>query len=216
MYSLLVGNLNYSSWSVRPWLAMKAARIPFAERVIPLYQPGSKDEILSHSPAGKVPILANGDVTVWDSLAIIEYLAEKEPAAGLWPEEPARRARARCVCAEMHSGFLALRREMPMNLRREPKAIDLSEEVRADIARIDRLWTGCRQEAGADGPFLFGGFCAADAIYAPVVGRFHIYDVAVSPAARAYMDAVMDHPAWRELMARASEEAWTVERFEIA
>ena len=216
MYSLLVGNLNYSSWSVRPWLAMKAAGIAFEDKVIPLYEPGSKDEILSHSPAGKVPILTDGAVTVWDSLAIIEYLAEKEPEVGLWPSAPARRARARSVCAEMHSGFLALRREMPMNLRRRPKAIDLSDEARADIARIDAIWNGCREQAGADGPFLFGAFCAADAMFAPVVGRFHIYDIAVSPGARAYMDAVMAHPAWRELMARAREESWTVERFEIA
>lgn len=216
MYSLLVGNLNYSSWSVRPWLAMKATGIAFEEKVIPLYEPGSKNEILAHSPAGKVPILKDGPVTVWDSLAIIEYLAEKEPEAGLWPREQALRARARSVAAEMHSGFLPLRREMPMNLRRAPKATELSEEARADIARIEAIWAGCRQQAGAAGPFLFGDFCAADAMYAPVVGRLRIYDVPVSPVSRSYMEAIMALPAWADLMARARNEDWTVERFEIA
>lgn len=216
MYSLLVGNLNYSSWSVRPWLAMKAAGIPFEEKVIALYEPGSKDEILTHSPAGKVPILVDGAVTVWDSLAIVEYLAEREPRAGLWPAEPARRAHARVISAEMHSGFLPLRREMPMNLRRAPKAIALSEETQADIARIETIWAGCREKADGGGPFLFGEFCAADAMFAPVVGRLQTYDVPVSKASRAYMDAVMDHAAWRELMARARNETWNIERFEIA
>jgi glutathione S-transferase len=195
---------------------MKATGITFEEKVIPLYEPGSKDEILTHSPAGKVPVLEDGGVTVWDSLAIIEYLAENEPEAGLWPKEPVRRAHARSVSAEMHSGFLALRREMPMNLRRAPKAIELSEDARADIARIDAIWGDCLQGASNPGPFLFGAFCAADAMFAPVVGRLWIYDVPVSPAARAYMDAVMALPAWGELMARARNEAWTVDRFEIA
>jgi len=212
MYSLIVGNLNYSSWSVRPWLAFKAAGIPFEEKVISLYVPGSKEQILSHSPGGKVPILEDGAVTVWDSLAIIEYAAEGHPQAGLWPADAATRARARSLSAEMHSGFLPLRRECPMNLRRPPKAIGLSDEARENIARIDAIWSA-RQTGG---PFLFGAFGAVDAMFAPVVGRLHIYDVPVSPLARAYMEAVMALPAWGELMDRARAEPWTVDNFEVA
>lgn len=213
---LVIGNRNYSSWSFRPWLALRAAGIPFTETVIPLYLPGSRDQLLARSPAGKVPILVDGAVTVWESLAIIEYVAERVPAAGLWPHDPGARAAARAIAAEMHAGFMPLRRACPMNMRRPVGKLMLNEEAAADVARIDALWTDARARFGAGGPFLFGRFCAADAMYAPVVSRFHSYDIGVGAASATYMAAVMALPAWREWESAARAEEWVVERFEIA
>jgi glutathione S-transferase len=211
---LVLGNKNYSSWSFRPWLAMKVAGIPFEETVLPIYIPGAREKILEFSPSGKVPILIDGAVHVWESLAIIEYAAEKFPGAGLWPLQREVRAHARAVANEMHGGFLPLRRACPMNMRREPGAIELSADVLANAARIDEIWTDCR--ARYRGPFLFGAFGAADAMFAPVVSRLHTYAVAVGPVARAYMDAVMALPAWAEWQAAATEERWVLPEFEIA
>jgi glutathione S-transferase len=211
---LILGNKNYSSWSFRPWLAMKVAGIPFEEMVLPIYIPGAREKILEFSPAGKVPILVDGAVRVWESLAIIEYAAEKFPAAGLWPKENAARAHARAVANEMHGGFVPLRRACPMNMRREPGAIELAPDVLANVARIDEIWTDCRARYG--GPFLFGAFGAADAMFAPVVSRLHTYTVAVSPIARGYMDAVMALPAWGEWQAAAAQERWVLPEFEVA
>lgn len=213
---LVIGNRNYSSWSFRPWLALRAAGIPFTETMIPLYLPGSRDQLLARSPAGKVPILIDGAVTVWDSLAIIEYAAEAYPAAGLWPHDRAARAAARAVSAEMHAGFMPLRRACPMNMRRPVGKLALDDEAAADVARIDALWNDARARFGAGGPFLFGRFCAADAMYAPVVSRFHSYAIAVSAASAAYMAAVMALPAWQAWERAARAEEWVVERFEIA
>jgi glutathione S-transferase len=211
---LILGNKNYSSWSFRPWLAMKVAGVAFEETVLPIYIPGAHEKILEHSPSGKVPVLIDGPVVVWESLAIIEYAAEKFPASSLWPQQATARAHARAVANEMHGGFLPLRRHCPMNMRRAAGAIELSTDVLANVARIDEIWTDCRARYG--GPFLFGAFGAADAMYAPVVSRFSTYDIAVGPIARAYMDAVMSLPAWSEWRAKAVEETWVLPEFEIA
>jgi glutathione S-transferase len=211
---LILGNKNYSSWSFRPWLALKVAGIPFEETVLPIYIPGAREKILEFSPSGKVPVLIDGGVAVWESLAIIEYAAEKFPGAGLWPQQREVRARARAVANEMHGGFLPLRRACPMNMRRQPSAIELSADVLANVARIDEIWTDCR--ARYRGPFLFGAFGAADAMFAPVVSRLHTYAVPVGPIARAYMDAVMALPAWSEWRAAAAQAQWVLPEFEIA
>jgi glutathione S-transferase len=210
---LILGNKNYSSWSFRPWLALKVAGIPFEETVLPIYIPGAREKILEFSPSGKVPVLIDGGVYVWESLAIIEYAAEKFPGAGLWPQQREVRARARAVANEMHGGFLPLRRACPMNMRRQPSAIELSADVLANVARIDEIWTDCRARYG--GPFLFGAFGAADAMFAPVVSRFHAYAVPVGPIARVYMDAVMTLPAWSEWQGAAAQERWVLPEYEI-
>jgi glutathione S-transferase len=203
---LIIGNKNYSSWSFRPWIAMKAVGIAFEERVISLNDPEFKRAIAPVSQNGKVPALDDGGVHVWESLAILEYLAEKFPHAGLWPADPSARAHARAVAAEMHGGFAALRRECPMNFWRPVKRRELSADALADVARIDAMWSEYRVRYG--GPFLFGAFGAADAMYAPVVSRFHTYAVEVGERSRAYMDAVMALPAWREWKEAALKEPW--------
>jgi glutathione S-transferase len=211
---LILGSKNYSSWSLRPWLALKVAGIAFEESVLPIYIPGAREQIIEVSPSGKVPVLFDDAVRVWESLAIIEYVAEKFPAAGLWPQAREARAHARAVANEMHGGFLPLRRACPMNLRRPPGAIALPADALANVARIDEVFTDCRARYG--GPFLFGAFCAADAMYAPVVSRFATYEVAVGPIARAYMDAVTALPEFAAWHAAAVAETWVVPEFEIA
>jgi glutathione S-transferase len=210
--TLLIGNKNYSSWSLRPWIAMKLSGIPFEEKLIPLYEPGSREQVLTYSPAGKVPVLIDGDRHIWESLAILEYLAEKFPAAHLWPADATARSHARVVAAEMHAGFQPLRRSCPMNMWLPPKPRPQSEDVMADVNRIDAMWNNCRTRFGEiaenRGPFLFGAFGAADAMYAPVVARFHSYDIPVSRPARAYMDAVMALPAWTEWCEAGAREPW--------
>jgi glutathione S-transferase len=176
---LVIGNKNYSSWSFRPWIAMKAANIPFEETVISLNAPDFKERLLKISGTGKVPALVDGNVHVWESLAILEYLADKFPDHHLWPADPGARAHARAVASEMHAGFLPLRRACPMNFWRPVKARALTDEVAANVRRIDAMWTDCRLRFGQDGPFLFGPFGAADAMYAPMVSRFHTYAIEV-------------------------------------
>src|SRR5580765_751382 len=188
---LIIGNKNYSSWSMRPWMAMKVANIPFEETVISLDASNFKHVVGAVSGTGKVPVLIDGDVSVWESLAILEYLAEKFPDAALWPADSAARAVARAISSEMHAGFLPLRRHMPMNMWRPVERRHLTSEAAANVQRIDAMWSDCRARFGQGGPFLFGRWSAADAMYAPVVARFHTYGVEVSAAARAYMDAVM-------------------------
>lgn len=213
--TLYIGNKNYSSWSFRPWLAMKAANIAFEEVLIPIYTGAAdKQRILDVSPAGKVPVLTDGDVTVWDSIAIIEYVAEKFPKAQLWPQDPASRAHARAISAEMHGGFGALRRECGMNIHRPIRAKELSEEARENIARVQDIWTDCRRRYDWAGPFLFGTFTAADAMYAPVVHRFRTYAIEVSQPVRAYMDAMLAYPAFVEWTAQALAETLVIARFE--
>ena len=214
--NLVIGNKNYSSWSMRPWLAMRASNIDFEEIFVPLYtdDKADKDRILSFSPAGKVPTLIDGDIAVWDSLAIIEYLAERFPESRLWPEDRASRAHARSISAEMHSGFLPLRSECGMNLHRPIRAVVLSADARANIARIEEIWTECRERYGRLGPFLFGAFGAADAMFAPVVHRFRTYAVEVAPAVRAYMDTMMALPAFDEWTKAGLAETLIIERIE--
>jgi glutathione S-transferase len=212
---LIIGNKNYSSWSFRPWLAMKVAGIAFEETVISLDADDFKARVTAFSAAGKVPVLIDGDVHVWETLAILEYLAEKFPAAGLWPGEAGARAHARAVGSEMHAGFLPLRRHLPMNIRRAVKSRLLDQDVAADVKRIDAIWNACREQFGAGGPFLFGAFSAADAMYGPVVSRFHTYAVEVSATAKAYMAAVMTLPAWNEWRQAARREPWVLAHDEV-
>jgi glutathione S-transferase len=217
---LTIGNKNYSSWSFRPWLALKVAAIPFEETVIPIYYPGSKEKFLALSPGGKVPILQDGAaqdgaVTVWESLAILEYVAEKHPDAALWPRDAAARAHARAIASEMHAGFVPLRRQCPMNMCRPVKKLELSPETTANVARIDAMWSDCRARFGAGGAFLFGRFGAADAMYAPVISRFHTYAVEVGTVSAAYMQAMMALPAWQEWYAAALKEEWVLQEDEV-
>jgi glutathione S-transferase len=207
---LILGNKNYSSWSLRPWIAMKVAGLPFTEEVISLNAPEFKGRLLQVAGTGKVPTLVDGGIHVWESLAILEYLAEKFPGAKLWPADTKARAHARVIANEMHAGFLPLRRACPMNMWRPVKKLTLSDDVAGNVRRIDALWTDCRKRFGADGPFLFGPFTAADAMYAPVVSRFHTYAVDVGQSSRAYMEAVMALPAWREWRAAALKEPWVL------
>jgi glutathione S-transferase len=212
---LVIGNKNYSSWSMRPWLALRAGNIPFEEVFIPLYTGDvDKQRILAFTHSGKVPALVDGDVTVWDSLSIIEYLAERFPEKQLWPEDRARRAHARSISAEMHSGFAALRNECGMNLHRPVGAIALSAEARADIARIQQIWIECRGRYGTSGPFLFGSFGAADAMFAPVVHRFRTYAIAPAAEAGAYMATMMSLPAFQEWTQAGLAETIVIEKFE--
>lgn len=217
---LVIGNKTYSSWSMRPWILMRALDIAFDETVLPLYTSETDATLRSLSPAGKVPILIDGDVTVWDSLSIIEYVAEKYPDVAVWPRDPVARAQARSLAAEMHSGFLPLRRAFPMNFGRAPKRPKLEPEtkaaVAADVARIEAAFATARERFGAGGPFLFGAFGAADAMYAPVVARLMTYAVSVGAATQAYMDAVMASSAWKDWAAGAAAEGWRIEKFEVA
>jgi glutathione S-transferase len=212
---LVIGNKNYSSWSFRPWLAMKVAGIAFEETVISLEAPEFKERVTALSVAGKVPVLIDGETRVWESLAILEYLAETFPAKALWPRHPPARAHARATAAEMHAGFLPLRRQLPMNIRRPAKPHTFEDDAAADVARIDALWGECRARFGAGGPFLYGAFGAADAMYAPVVWRFHTYAIEVSATARDYMRALMALPAWNEWREAALREPWVMPRNEI-
>jgi glutathione S-transferase len=213
---LVIGNKNYSSWSMRPWLAMRAAGIDFEEILIPLYtdNKADKERILSFTRSGKVPVLIDGDITVWDSLAIIEYLAERFPEKALWPEDRGRRAHARSIAAEMHSGFMALRKECGMNLHRPVRTVALSADAEANIARIEEIWTECRARYGQSGPFLFGAFGAADAMFAPVVHRFRTYAITVSPQAEAYMATMTALPAFAEWTTAGLAETMVIDRFE--
>jgi glutathione S-transferase len=190
---LVIGNKNYSSWSLRPWLALRMAGIDFEEIVIPLYADATRERILAHSPAGKVPVLRDGDRTVFDSLSICEYAAELAPAAGLWPAEAGARAHARSISAEMHSSFGALRGNLPMNFRVEGRrrAAPLPPEAEADVRRVGELLEDCRERFGAGGPFLLGPFSIADAMYAPVASRFRTYSIALPPRAQAWADEVL-------------------------
>jgi glutathione S-transferase len=212
--TLVLANKAYSSWSMRPWMVLKRFDIPFDEIVIPMNQPETHAEMLQHAPSGKCPSLHDGTISVWDSLAIIEYLAETYPTFPIWPRGTEARAYARSLSAEMHSGFMALRRECPMNIRRPRRAIKVSEDVRADVVRIDEAFADARTRFGAAGAFLFGDFSAADAMFAPVVNRFDTYDLPVSDTTRAYMAAMKALPAWQQWERDAFAEPWRIEHYE--
>ena len=202
---LVIGNKNYSSWSLRPWIAMKTLGLAFDEKRILLDTPGTKGEILRHSPAGRVPCLVDGGLAVWDSLAILEYLAESHPR--LWPAERAERARARSLAAEMHAGFAALRTHMGLNVRARFPGKGRNAEALEDIRRIDAIWSQ------AKGPFLFGAFTAADAMFAPVVLRFRTYEVRVSN--RAYCEAMLALPAMKQWIAEAEREPEAIPKYDL-
>lgn len=212
---LILGNKNYSSWSLRPWIAMRQAGLAFEEEVIPLYEPGSRERILSYSPTGKVPVLLDGDMVIWESLAILHHIAERFPKTELWPQDPKARAHARAISAEMHAGFGPLRRHCPMNMRRVGRKRELNAEVDADVRRIEAIWTDCRARFGQGGPFLFGRFSAADAMYAPVVSRFASYAIGVGAACEAYMAAMIALPAWEEWRAAGVAEPWIMPNNEL-
>jgi glutathione S-transferase len=216
---LVIGNKNYSSWSLRPWLLLAVKGIAFDEVRVPLYQQQSKAAIQAHAPAGraqygKVPILKDGDLTVWDSLAICEYVAEQYPSLGCWPSDVRDRARARSISAEMHAGFRALRTQMPMNCRRTPAPVPRDAELDADIERVIEIWTNALTERVAPGPYLFGEFGVADAMYAPVVLRFSAYAVELPKTARAYADAILALPALQAWIADGRRETEVLERFQ--
>ena len=211
-YTLVIGNKAYSSWSMRPWLLMKQAGIAFDEIRIALYQDGHAEKIRAHSPAGRVPVLRDGDITVWDSLAICEYLAERHAEKNLWPRDAAARAHARAVSAEMHAGFAALRSNMGMNVRRSFPGVGRMPEVEKDIARIEQLWNDCLQRHG--GPFLFGAFSVADAMYAPVATRFRTYAVELGADAQRYAAMLLELPAVRAWYADAAAEIEVLPQFE--
>ncbi|MGC2223259.1 MAG: glutathione S-transferase family protein [Methylocella sp.] len=214
--TLVITNKNYSSWSFRPWILMRHFGLAFDEIVIPMAQENTRAEMSRFSPAGKCPSLHDGEIVVWDSLAIIEYVAELYPRTAIWPRPRAARARARSLAAEMHSGFVGLRQLLPMNMRRAVARRELTPDASADVARLEQAFAQARGEFGQAGAFLFGDFSAADAMFAPVVNRLHVYDVAVTAASRAYMDAMMALPAWQEWRAQAEAETWIIGKYEAA
>lgn len=206
---LIIGNKAYSSWSMRPWLLMAHMHIPFEETVINIYDEKGRRAMRRNAPTGKVPVLVDGDIRIWETLAILEYLAEKYPAKNIWPRNKVARAHARTLANEMHAGFLPLRRALPTNYRREPRPVEMGEDVLADIRRIEAAWADARKRFGRGGPFLFGKFTAADAMFAPVVNRLHAYDVKVNKPTREYMQAIQTLPAWIAWIKDAEKEKWT-------
>lgn len=212
--TLIIANRNYSSWSMRAWLALEATGAEFDEVVVPLGQPDTREQILRWSPSGRLPALRDGDAVIWDSLAICEHLVERFPEAGLWPEDRKARAAARSVTAEMHSSFMALRSHMPMNLRASRAGAGRGPGVDDDIRRVLEIWAGCRADFGANGELLFGSFTVADAFYAPVVSRFLTYGVAPEGAAGAYMTSLWNLPSVRSWADAARAEPWSVPRYD--
>ena len=212
--TLVIGNKNYSSWSLRAWLLMKQLGLSFAEVLIPLDTPATRDALERASPSARVPVLKHGELTVWDSLAICEYVVEL--AGKGWPTDAGARAVARAVSAEMHSGFTNLRSLWPMNARARNRHTAMTPALEADIERIDQIWNDCRARFGAAGPWLFGQFSVADAMYAPVVLRFNTYGAGlVSPTARWYMATVLENAALQEWLQAAKRETWTIAADEV-
>jgi glutathione S-transferase len=213
-FTIYIGNKNYSSWSLRAWLMLKLAGVAFDEVMIPIQTPTTRGEILRHSPSGKVPALVHGDFTIWESLAIGEYLAELVPSAGLWPKDFEARALARSIATEMHAGFMPLRQHFPMNMRSTfDRAI--IPEIQSDIDRIAALWRDARKRFGDGGEFLFGHFTIADAMYAPVVSRLRTFKVPLDDEAEAYAAAITAWPAYQEWLAAASDEPMVIEKYEF-
>jgi len=214
--TIYLGNRNYASWSLRAWLALKATGAAFEEVVIPLFQPGSKETLLKYSPSGKVPALHHGETVVWDSLAICGYLGDIFPAASLWPADPAAKAMARSISAEMHSSFPALRGQFPMNIRSNFPGREITPEAQSDINRVMAIWRPCRNRFGEhNGDFLFGPFTIADAMYAPVVTRFRTYKFDLEREADAYCDAIMSLPAMQEWVSAARNEPMVIDQYEF-
>lgn len=212
--TLLIGNKVYSSWSMRPWILMTELAIPFEEKVIRLRQGDTGSRIREHAGSGKVPVVIDGDVTVWESIAICEYLAERYPDRGVWPKERAARAHARAVSSEMHAGFMALRKAYPFNITRRFAASDMSADVKGDIARINEIFDEARTRFGKGGPFLYGEFSAADAMYAPVVSRFHTYSIHLDAVAGAYCQTMRNLPSYKAWVDAACKESWVIDDVE--
>jgi glutathione S-transferase len=209
--TIVVGNKNYSSWSLRGWLPLKMTGVAFEEIVIPLSRPETHAAILRYSPSGKTPFLRHKGIEVWESLAVGEFLAETYPAARLWPADPAARALARAAAAEMHAGFANLRKHMPMDMRASYPGKGMAEGVQDDIDRITAIWRQCRERHGQGGPYLFGHFTVADAMYAPVVSRFVTYGVKLDPVSAAYRDAMWSLPALVAWFEGAKAEPWVIQ-----
>lgn len=214
-YTLWIGNKNYSSWSLRGWLACKLAGIAFEEVPVRLDAPDRWTRFRNFSPSGRVPVLKDGALAIWDTMAIGEYLAERFPARTLWPADPAARAVARAVAAEMHSGFAALRNQLPMNMHRDRPPPAWNADAQRDIDRVQEIWRGCRAAHGAGGPYLFGHLTLADCFYAPVVSRFTTYRVTMDGACSAYCEAMWEWPALDAWRAAALAETWVIEHDEI-
>jgi glutathione S-transferase len=210
---LISGNLRYSSWSARAWTAMKLGGLPCDIEVLPLFEPATNAYLAAHAPNKKTPLLIDAELHIWDSLSILEYLAERAP--NIWPQEAKARAVARSVCAEMHSSFQALRQHCTMNTGRHYPGFAMSDEALADVKRIESLWADCRARFGMSGDFLFGNFSGADCFYAPIVSRFITYDVALDADAAAYVAAVKTHPIIKDWFAQAAAEPWIVDKYEL-
>ena len=208
---LIIGNKNYSSWSLRAWLLLAVNNIPFDEVRIALSTENTISEIAKYSDAGMVPVLKDGDLVIWDSLAICEYISEQYLAGKGWPADAKERALARSCCAEMHSGFFPLREAMPMNCRAANRSVPMTADLQEDISRIDTLWTSLRAKHSNDGPWLFGQFSIADCMYAPVVFRFNTYNVAVSESSKNYMNHVLENPKIQLWLEQAKKEVETIE-----
>ncbi|MDH3354733.1 MAG: glutathione S-transferase family protein [Chromatiales bacterium] len=215
MNHLIIGNKNYSSWSLRPWLLLKEKKIPFEETKVPLYVEGSEEAILEHSPSGKVPAFVREGITVWDSLAICEYISELYPEKLCWPEDIESRALARSVSHEMHSGFFAIRNDLHMNCRKKMVFTKITSDLKTDIERICEIWKQCREQHADAGDYLFGSFSIADAMYAPIVLRFNSYGTSVGETERAYMDTILSNPSVKEWIAEGIEEKEFIEECEV-
>lgn len=207
--TLIIGNKNYSSWSLRPWILLTQSEIPFTEIVIPLREAGSKEKVLQFSPAGKVPILLHGDLKIWESIAIAEYIADLFPEKKLWPQDLKARALARAISAEMHAGFMDFRKACPMNVKAR-KPTEFSPEVQRDITRITSMWIDCRKQFAQQGPFLFGHFTIADAMYAPIIWRFNTYGATCDGLALEYFKTMRDLPAMKKWEEAALAEKWVM------
>ena len=210
---LVIGNKNYSSWSLRAWFVLKHLGVDFEEVRVPLYVKGYKEKLYEYSGSGKVPVYIDGDNTIWDSLSICEYLAESN--AQLWPANIKSRITARSISAEMHSSFLALRDEMPMNCRAKHRSVKLSEEAKSDVSRIEEIWELCRHNHSEPGPWLFGAFSIADVMYAPVVSRFQTYDVPLKETGRAYTETVLSDPHIQQWYADSKAEPEVLTEYEV-
>ena len=211
--TLVIANKTYSSWSLRPWLALTHFDVSFDEIVIPLYQDDTSSEIRKHSPAGKVPVLHHGSITVWESMAIMDYLADAFYDRRWWPADPHAKAHARTIAAEMHASFGPLRNAMAMNLSKIYPARKWADDVNSDVIRVHEVWRDARSRFGADGDFMFGDFTIADAMYAPVVARFKTYAIELDATCAAYAAAILSLPAMQKWTAEAAEEPWVIDHY---